>query len=156
MYYQWGPIKIGSQYIVYSIHNSNSLRRKRVSVKHNSCIYLIWAGIQPKSSKIGCNLTIPSPSSTGMLQEFKYDITKHISIDFMQHNETNLCVEGVIKERTSRREFSHNPNLGVAWCLHCQIWHFQTSSLVLLPSSCCWLSTMHTHYRYVKQSFLLF
>jgi hypothetical protein len=68
-----------------------------------------------------------------MLQEFKYDIKKHISIDFMQYNETNPCVEDVIKEQISRREFSHSPDLGVAWLLHCQIWHFQTSSLVLLP-----------------------
>jgi hypothetical protein len=68
-----------------------------------------------------------------MLQEFKYTIMKHISIDYMQRNYTNLCVEGVIKERTSRRVFSHNPDLGVAWRLHCQIWQFQTSSLVVVP-----------------------
>ena len=51
----------------------------------------------------------------------------------MQQNETNPCVGCVMRARTSRREFSHNPDLGVVWPLHCQIWHFQTSSLVLLP-----------------------
>ena len=51
----------------------------------------------------------------------------------MEQNEPNPCVGCVMRAGTSRREFSHNPDLGVAWPLPCQIWHFQTSPFVVVP-----------------------
>jgi len=89
--------------------------------------------MQPKSPKIGCSLTIPSPNTTEILHKLKYNIIQHISVDTMRQNETNHCVECAIIARTFKREFSHNPDLGVAWLLHCQVWDFRTPSLFLVP-----------------------
>jgi len=87
--------------------------------------------MQPKSPKIGCNLVIPSPNTTEMLHKFKYNIIQHISIGPMKQNETNPCLGCVIRARTSKREFSHNPDLGVAWLLHC-IFELRLSSSFLV------------------------
>jgi hypothetical protein len=46
-----------------------------------------------------------------------------------------LSVEGTINIRTFRREFSHRPNLGVAWRLHCQFGQLRTPTLHLSLSS---------------------
>ena len=76
-HHQGVSINIWLQYIVDSIYQIYFMG---VSVRWKSSIHWIWAGIQPKSPKIGCNLTEPSPSSTQMLQEFIYIILWHISI----------------------------------------------------------------------------
>ena len=55
-----------------------------------------------------------STSSNERVQSFEYVIQRHIYICIKSYKVKNPSVEGIIKAQTSRRLFSHRPDLEVA------------------------------------------